>query len=94
MLQADNISKKLVSLKGIPFSFIISARIRTLEAWFPLLNAFIKAEHATGSSSMLFVSISLNNAQAFSHVSGMKIKFQEFRIKQFLFLVYQIRSMN
>lgn len=57
-LQADTISKKMASLKGISFSLMSSARIRTLDGWPPLLKALIKAEHAMTSSWMPFVSIS------------------------------------
>lgn len=68
-LQADTISKKMASLKGISFSRMISARIRTLDGSPPLLKALIKAEHAMTSSWMPLVSISWNRTQAFSQFS-------------------------
>ena len=72
MLQADTISKKMESPKGISFSLIISAKIRTLDGWPPLLKALIKAEQAIVSGRILFASISSNSTQAFSQFSDRK----------------------
>lgn len=87
MLQADTISNKIASLKGISFSLIKSARTRTLDGWPPLLKALISAEHATESGWMLVVSISRNSAHAFSQSPEIKKEreIKKFRIEVILF---------
>lgn len=76
-LQADTISKKIASEKVISFSLIKSATRRTLDGWPPLLKALISAEHAIESGSILYVSISRNNAHAFSQSSEIRNLKQE-----------------
>lgn len=44
MVQDDKISKEIAELKGTDFSFINSAKARTLSGWHPLLKDFIRDE--------------------------------------------------
>lgn len=67
-------SKKIESVKGISFSLMCSARIRTLDDWPPLLKALIKTEHAIESGWTPFVSISWNSVKALSQFSNIDEK--------------------
>lgn len=69
MLQADTISKKTASFKGIAFSLIYFAKTRTLDGCPPLLKARIRAEHAIESGWIPLSSISRKIAEAFAQFS-------------------------
>lgn len=90
MLQAEIISNILVSFNAIPFSFINSARRRTLAGWHPLLKTFIRDEHAIESGWISFISISSNSDNAFSQFSSYKKSNIKFSFKSlFLSLIWQ-----
>lgn len=72
MLHADNISKKIASLKGMFFSLITPARDITLAGWHPVLKARSIAEKAMTSGWTLFIPISSSSAAVFSQSPEVK----------------------